>query len=72
MTFLLKLSLFLFISPDLSDIPAVNKDFARSSSRTPIYVERCKMDLPAVVDVTPLNHVNELKILGSIEHLAEL
>jgi hypothetical protein len=35
-----------------------------------IYVKRNKMDLSAVVDPTPLNHVKSRKIIGSIEKFA--
>jgi hypothetical protein len=38
--------------------------------RVDIYVQRSKMDLSAVVDVAPLNHVNSLSIIGSIGKLA--
>jgi hypothetical protein len=32
-----------------------------------IFVQRSKMDLSAVVDATPLNHVNSRKIRGCME-----
>jgi hypothetical protein len=35
-----------------------------------IYVQRSKMDLSAVIDVTPLNHVNSITIIRSIEKFA--
>jgi hypothetical protein len=34
------------------------------------YVQRSKMDWSAVMDATPLNHVNSRKILDSIEKFA--